>query len=147
MSLQLGGLPSSFSLQKNVKMSWFYLTEPFLKEKDPNLLPPRTQLSIKGIAMSMKNLPPTLPGCGTLNLVKNCKRKIWAQQKRYFYAFLSLKNYKNTHRERTKPNTQVCFVSGSHYCSHSRHSMDNSHSESSRFLVSKTNSCLCLSTY
>lgn len=37
------------------------------------LLPPRTQLSIKGIARSIKTLPPTLPGCGILNFVKNCE--------------------------------------------------------------------------
>lgn len=34
-------------------------------------LPPRTQLSIKGIPMSINILPPTLPGCGILNFVKN----------------------------------------------------------------------------
>lgn len=36
-------------------------------------LPPRTQLSIKGIPKSINTLPPTLPGCGILYLVKNCK--------------------------------------------------------------------------
>jgi len=40
------------------------------------LLPPKTQFNIKGIILSIRNLPPTLPGCGIRNLVKNCK---WEQ--------------------------------------------------------------------
>jgi hypothetical protein len=36
-----------------------------------HLLPPSTQLNIVGIPYLMKNLPPTLPGCGIRNLVKN----------------------------------------------------------------------------
>lgn len=39
-------------------------------------LPPRTQLSIKGIPMSINILPPTLPGCGILNFVKNCNAQM-----------------------------------------------------------------------
>lgn len=39
-----------------------------------NLFPPKTQVSIKGIAMSINTLPPTLPGCGIRNCVKNCIR-------------------------------------------------------------------------
>lgn len=42
------------------------------------LLPPKTQFNINGITLSIKNLPPTLPGCGIRNLVKNCKwKKPW----------------------------------------------------------------------
>lgn len=36
------------------------------------LFPPRIHDSIIGIPRLMKNLPPTLPGCGIRNLVKNC---------------------------------------------------------------------------
>jgi hypothetical protein len=41
-----------------------------------HLLPPKTQLSIKGIPNLMKNLPPTLPGCGILKFVKNYMKQI-----------------------------------------------------------------------
>lgn len=46
-----------------------------IKEMCHYLLPPKTQFNIKGITLSIKNIPPTLPGCGILNLVKNCNVK------------------------------------------------------------------------
>lgn len=46
-----------------------------------DLLPPKTQLSIKGMVIQMKGLPPILPGCGIRNLVKNYKKNIKKKNK------------------------------------------------------------------
>jgi len=100
-SRQLRGLPFSFELHINEKFHFCRVTyakkrlvavffwmghlkpikmycccvcawnENKWRQLSMHLLPPSTQLSIAGIPILMKNLPPTLPGCGIRSLVKN----------------------------------------------------------------------------